>query len=418
MTAGKRSVSERLRIICLGYIVRCPLGGMAWHHLQYVLGLTLLGHDTYFVEDSGDDHWACYDPNRQENGPDPSHGLAFIDHVFQRLGLGGRWIYHDALARRCFGTRAEALEELCASADLLLNLSGSNILRSWALRAGHRVFVDTDPVFTQLRHIDDSNRRARAAQHTSFFSFGVNIGKPDCSVPDDGFMWQPTRQPVVLDAWPVFPGAADGKLTTVMQWDNTLQGVPCEYRSQQYGRKAVSFGPYIDLPLRSSEAFEIALSGADRCAQARLRKGGWRLREAADVSRDPWTYQDYIRNSKAEFSIAKHGYVSTRSGWFSERSAAYLASGRPVIVQETGFSEWLPTGDGVMAFRTPDEATAAITQLQGNYERHCRRARDVAAGFFDARTVLGALIDAAARRRPRDGAKKDVIPDGEARTGR
>jgi hypothetical protein len=386
----------RLRIICLGYIVRCPLGGMAWHHLQYILGLNRLGHDVFFVEDSGDSTWACYDPDRQTNGPDPGYGLRFIAELFDRFGLGDRWIYHDALGGRRYGSYAARLMEICQSADLLLNLSGSNLLRPWGEAVAERVYVDTDPGFTQVQHLTDAKRRQRAEQHTTFLTFGENICRPSCSVPDDGLPWQPTRQPVVLDCWEVAPPSPNGPLTTIMQWDNTLQSVPREYAGRRYGRKAVSFMPFLHLPRQSGHVFELALSGADVLTREQLRSAGWSLRDPLEPTLNIWTYQNYIRGSKAEFSVAKEGYVTSGSGWFSERSSAYLASGRPVIVQDTGFSTWLGTGEGVLAFRSPEEAFEMLEELNANYALHCRRARELAVEFFDSRAVLQRLLDAAA----------------------
>jgi hypothetical protein len=387
---------ERLRILCLGYIVRCPLGGMAWHHLQYVLGLARLGHDVYFLEDSDDFRWACYDPDRGVSDSDPTYGLRFASAVFDQLGLGERWIYYDAFRAEWFGSSASRVDEICDSADLLINLSGSNPIRPWSMRTKRRMFIDTDPGFTQLRHLTDPSRRQRAAQHNLFLSFGANMGKDGCTIPDDGIDWRPTRQPIVLDLWAVTPSPAGAPFTTVMQWDNTIQSVPREHAGRPYGRKAASFERYFDLPNQIGQTFEIALGGASQGEREQLRGGGWALRDPIAVSRTPWTYQGYIARSKAEFAVAKQAYVMTCSGWFSERSACYLASGRPVIVEDTRFSDWLPCGEGVLAFRSPEDVVACVSCLDADYETHCRRAREIAEEFFDARIVLQALIEAGA----------------------
>jgi hypothetical protein len=383
-------MSERLRIVVLGYIVRGPLGGLAWHHLQYVLGLARLGHDVYFIEDS-DDYASCYDPARDLVDTDPTYGLNFITHAFAQLDLHNRWAYHDAHASRWHGPAATRALDICAAADLLLNLSGVNPLRDWALNIRARAFVDTDPAFTQIRHLTDAAARALAAQHTAFFTFAENIRRDDCLVPADGFAWQPTRQPVVLDAWPLTPGRDGGMWTTVMQWDSYRA---LEYAGRLYGMKSESFAQYVELPARAGHVFELALGSAS-APRALLREKGWTLRDPLEVTRDPWTYQRYLQESKAEWSVAKHGYVASRSGWFSERSAAYLASGRPVLTQQTGFSEWLPTGAGLLAFSTPDEACDGIQEINRRYDFHCRAARRTAADFFDARRVLSSLIERA-----------------------
>jgi hypothetical protein len=382
---------ERLRITVQGYIVRGPIGGMAWHHLQYVLGLHRLGHDVYFLEDS-DDYASCYDPSRGVMDTEPSYGLRFAAKAFRRLGLADRWAYHDAHTGRWLGPQAHRALQLFASADLLLNLSGVNPVRPWLMKVPVRVLIDTDPVFTQIRHLTDASALERARCHTHFYTFGENIERGTAAVPDDGLPWRATRQPVVLDAWPVTPGREGAPFSTVMQWDSYAAR---EYRGQRYGMKADSFAPYMNLPARVGCRLELAL-GSPRAPRAQLAQSGWRLRDPLVVTRDPWSYQRYIRASKAEFSLAKHGYVVSHSGWFSERSAAYLASGRPAVVQDTGFSEWLPVGAGILAFREYQQAVEAITDVSENYAAHCRSARAIAESYFDARDVLNRLIQSAA----------------------
>jgi hypothetical protein len=406
-----------LRVVVLGYVVRGPIGGLAWHHLQYVLGFVALGHDVYYVEDS-DDYPSCYDPTRYVTDTDPTYGLRFASQTFARVGLGERWAYFDAHTSRWLGPCAARILEVCATADLVVNVSGVNPLRPWFLDTTHRVLVDTDPVFTQIRHLSDAGAHARAQRHTAFFTFGENVGTSEASVPDDGLPWAATRQPIVLEAWPVSPGKPHGRFTTVMLWDSYPARV---YEGRPYGMKSASFEPYVDLPQRSAGAtFELAV-GSPSAPIERLRAHGWRVRDPLEPTRDAWSYQEYIRGSKAEFSIAKHGYVVTRCGWFSERSAAYLASGRPTVVQDTGFDTWLPGGTGVLPFGTPDEALAAVDDTNRRYEVHCRAARELAVELFDARKVLSRLIEetydgrrrsaAEAARSPRE---RSASPSGAA----
>jgi hypothetical protein len=392
MSWPSKSAAQRLRIVVLGYLVRGPLGGMAWHHLQYCMGLAALGHDVWFVEDSGDDPWACYDPRRDVTDADPSFGLSFAAATLARVGFAERWAYHDALGGRLLGPAADRLLSVCASAEICLNLSGANVLRPWALDIPVRVYVDTDPVFTQIRNLVEPKRREHALNHTAFFSFGENFGEPCCTIPDDGFAWQPTRQPVVLDAWQVTAAPERGRFTTVMVWESYPARV---YGGRTFGMKSASFTGYFDLPAHTHETLELALGGAS-APRAELTAKGWELTNPLEPARDPWTYQSYIQNSKAEFSLAKHGYVVSNSGWFSERTLGYLASGRPVIVQETGFSDWLPgVGEGVLSFSTPEEAAACIDEVDRRYALHCRVARDIAATSFAAGDVLTNLIERA-----------------------
>lgn len=388
-TSGTHSETvSRLRIIVLGYIVRGPLGGMAWSDLHYLMGLAHLGHDVYFVEDS-DDYPSCYDPIRGITDTDPTYGLEFATRIFERVGLGDRWAYHDAHTSRWFGPCANHILDVCASADLLLNLAGVNPLRPWLMEIPARVFVDKDPAFTQIRHLTDPVARNLAWKHTAFFSFGENIGLSRSTIPNDGLPWQATRHPIFLDAWPVTPEPKQGKFTTVMLWDSYPAR---EHNGRRYGMKSDSFGAYIDLPEKAGPIFDLAI-GSPMAPRALLCSKGWVVRDPHETTRDPWTYQRYIQQSKAEFSVAKHGYALSRSGWFSERSASYLASGRPVIIQETGFSDWLQTGAGVIPFSTPEEALAGIEEINSRYEFHCQAARAIAEEYFDARLVLRQLLN-------------------------
>ncbi len=380
--------AERIRIAVLGYIVRGPLGGLAWHHLQYVAGLAQMGHDVWFIEDS-DDYPGCYDPcGSGALSTDATYGLAFAAAAFARLGLADRWAYFDAHTGTWHGGAAAVAAEMLRTSDLLLNLSGMNPLRVWSAQVARRVLVDTDPVFTQVRHLQEPAAHALAAAHTHFATFGENIFTPGCTIPDDGFAWVPTRQPVVPALWPVTPGDPGAPCTTVMQWESYRAR---EHAGVRYGMKAESFAPYRTLPSATSERLQLALGGAS-APRDELRSDGWELVDSREPTRDPWRYQEYLRASKAEFGVAKHGYVVTRSGWFSERTAAYLASGRPVVVQETGFTDWMGTCDGVAAFSSPAEAVEGLARIARDYAHQCRAAREVVMTYFDARMVLAALL--------------------------
>jgi hypothetical protein len=380
-----------MRIVVLGYIVRGPIGGLAWHHLQYVLGLVRLGHEVRFIEDS-DDYPACYDPSRHVVDCDPSYGLRFAADAFGRLGLGDEWAYHDAHTGRWLGAARSSAEAFCRSADVVLNISAVNPLRDWALEVPVRVLVDTDPVFTQVRHLTDDTARKRALEHNAFFTFAENVSCGTAQLPDDGFEWRTTRQPIVLDAWPVTPSPPAAPYTTVMQWQSYR---PVEYDGKWYGTKSASFQPYFDLPHRATVPLEIALGGSD-APREMLREKGWSLQNPLDVARTPGSFQDYVRASRGEFAVAKQGYVASNSGWFSERSAGYLASGRPVVTQETGFSEWLPLGCGLFSFREVDEALGALDRIEKDYDRNAIGARKLAEEHFESGEILSRLLREAA----------------------
>lgn len=381
------SADGTLRVLILGYLVRGPMGGMAWHHLHYVLGLARLGHDVWFLEDS-DDYESCYDPRTHVLTADPAYGLAFARAALERLGLGDRLAYWDAHTGAWLGPAADRAPDVCASADVLINVSGVNPLRPWLLQVPHRLLLDTDPAFTQIRHLSKPADLAAARRHTAFATFAQRIGEPDCRLPDDGLPWAPTRQPIVLDAWPHTPPPQQRRLTTVMQWESYPDR---EHDGVHYGMKGTSFIPYLDLPARVGRVFTLA-SGSGTPAPL-LREHGWEVLDPASVAADPATYQDFIRDCLGEFGVAKHGYVVSASGWFSERSACYLASGRAVVTQDTGWSAALPTGHGLLAFSDFDGAVAAIEAVLSDPAGHGRAARELAAEHFDHPRVLEPLIE-------------------------
>ena len=331
---------------------------------------------------------------------DPAYGLAFAAGAFDRLGLAGRWAYYDGHSGSWLGPAAGLALDVCRSADVLLNVSCVNPLRAWMDHVPVRVLVDTDPVFTQIRHLSRPDAHAMAARHTAFFSFGENIGRPGCTIPPDGFPWQPTRQPIVMDAWTSSKGDRNGPLSTVMLWDS--------YPSAEYSRNTVRHeGRFVwsvrrsarPVPrhVRAGRGMSDGCAGAPHAARLDGDRSAWAHPGSLDLP-------GFIRRSKAEFSVAKHGYVVSQSGWFSERSAAYLASGRPVVVQDTGFSRWLCADGGVLPFANAgDQALEQLEALNGSYDWHCRQARLAAEEHFNSADVLTRLLDAAldvSARRP------------------
>lgn len=376
-----------LRIVVLGYVVGFPLGGMTWHTLQYPMVLADLGHDVWVVEDSHD-YETCYDPSTGEVGADPGYGLRYASEVYERVGLGGRWAYHHALSGRWHGPAAEQILDVCATADVVLNIAGIHPLRPWLTDIPHRVFIDADPAFTQVRHLTDPEAKAHAAAHTAHATFGELIPTGRSAVPDDGFAWVSTRQPLALGAWPVLEPPRDGRFTTVMQWNSYATA---EHAGVRYGMKSASFWPYLDLPGRVDAPMELAI-GRGRDQVGTLESAGWIVTNPEDATRDPWIYQRYVAGSLGEWSVAKHGYVVSRSGWFSERSAAYLASGRPAVVQDTSASEVLPVGDGLLMFTDLAEAVEAVQEVRRDPRRHSRAARELAEAEFDGRVVLERLL--------------------------
>jgi len=348
-----------------------------------------MGYDVYFLEDSGDTEYSCYDPVRNVTDQNPSYGLEYANQVFKKIGLQDRWGYYDRHQNQWHGPLAETALKIIKDADLLLNLSCSNVLRSWLEEVPAKALIDTDPVFTQIRNLSDPERLNFSKQHTVFFTFGENFKQEGCLIPDDGIHWKPTRQPVVLNAWPVVNGKEDAPFTTVMKWESYTGK---NYNGRHYGMKADSFDDYMDLPKKTNSIMELAVSDSAAPKQ-RLIENGWHLAYPQSISSDPWKYQEYIQQSKAEFSIVKHGYVAGRTGWFSERSACYLASGRPVVLQDTGFSDWLKTDFGLIPFNDANEALFAIEEINNNYVKHCRNARELAETYFSSDKILTEVIE-------------------------
>lgn len=378
-------------VVVMGYVVRGPLGGMAWSDLQYVASLRAAGCRVAYVEDS-DDYPSCYDPRTNETTTDARYGLSFAQAALADVGAGDAWSYYDAHTRTWHGPLGTRGPDVFAEADVVLNLAGVNPLRGWALDVPVRVLVDQDPAFTQIRNLTDPGRAAHTRSHNAWATFAGCLGDADCSVPDDGVQWVPTRQPVLVDRFPAAPGPASGSFTTVMQWESYPA---IELDGRRFGMKSESFETFERLPEHTDERLELAV-GAPGPVRERLEAAGWATIDPRGVTRTPAAYEGYIRSSKGELGIAKHGYVASRSGWFSERSLAYMASGRPVVLQDTGFSRWLPTGAGVVAFESVEEAAEGLSAVSADYARHCAAAREIAAEHFDGPRLVTQLLDHAA----------------------
>ena len=378
-----------MKIVVMGYIIRGPLGGMAWHHFQYVLGLVELGHDVLYIEDS-DDYPSCYHPENFTTTTEASYGLHFIDNLFRQFDLKDAWAYYDSHLETWHNIPKEKALVFCSSADVLLNLSGINPIREWFLKVPCRLLIDTDPGFFQVRMLQDITVLEMARAHTHFFSFAENIGQEACKLPTVNLPWHSTRQPVFLPAWKVSGPQPNGPWTTIMQWDSYKEA---SYNGSVYGMKSKAFKDYENLPGRlTDETFEIAM-GSDSAPRTQLVNLGWKITDPFKATATPWVFQKYIATSKGEWTIAKHGYVETHSGWFSERTLNYMASAKPVVVQDTGFTSYLPSGKGVFAFSNLEEAIEAIKIVNADYEFHCLQARKVVEEYFDSSKILQNLLN-------------------------
>jgi len=381
-----------LRIVVAGFFVGFPLGGQAWMILHYLLGLSRLGHEVLFLEDASD--WAYpFDPAAGHGVDDSSHGRDVLEDMLGRFGLGGRYFYRSDIEGRTFGLSPDEMRRFCAGADLFLNVSGVVPLREEYLVPRVRVFIDTDPVFTQVKIERDQGMRDYVLAHGHFFTYGLNIpggGVPD--VPLSGLPWRPLAPPVALDLWT--GGASPGHgYTTIGTWDAKDREMEIGGRRLSW-RKSLKYEAMIDLPAHlPGVALELTMSGMKEAAP-RFAQAGWIVRDALEVSADPFVYRDYILGSKAHFSLAKDQNVILKSGWFSDRSATYLAAAKPVIDEDTGFGAVLPTGEGLFAFEGPKEADAAIRAVEADPARHSQAARRIAETYFDAQKVLSGLLTA------------------------
>jgi glycosyltransferase involved in cell wall biosynthesis len=382
-------MSRPLKIVVAGYAVGFPMGGQIWVMLHYLLGLARMGHDVLFLEDTSD--WSYpFDPVRGYNETDSSFGRGVLDKMLAHFGLKGRWAYNSVFEDRLYGIRQEELDRFCSEADLLLNISGVNPLRENYMRCRVKAVIDTDPVFTQVKIERDPATSAYYKAHDACFTFGHNLPARKTSVPLSGIDWKPTLPPVLLEEW--MPLASPGRgYTTIGSWDAKGRDVVIDGRSFSW-RKSVKYEAVIDLPKRlPGVEMDLTFSGMGEDGP-RFARRGWIVRDALVLSQDSWEYRDYIRTSRAEFTVAKDQNVKLKSGWFSDRSACYLASGRPVITEDTGFGAYLPTGEGLFTFETPDEAVHSIEIIESDLDRHRRAARHIAEEHFDARKVLGAML--------------------------
>ncbi len=374
------------RIIVGSWLVRYPLGAVMSWNLQHLVGFQQLGHDVYFVEKSGYPN-SCFDPTRNVMSDDCSYGVRAVHDLLSRFGLGDKWCYVDAEGHY-YGLTRTRVEEVFDTADLFWDMGGHGAWSEEASRCGLRALADGDPAFTQIKMEQRMAAGDTLPQYDEYYTVGQNLPTGQSSVPAAGKRWRAFFDPVVLDLFAASPIDPAAPFTTVMNWQSYDV---VEYNGIIFGMKDVEFERFMDLPHMVSTPLEVAIAGKDIPVR-RLTGAGWRLRNAHHVTASYDSFLAYVRASAGEFSVCKHGYVETNSGFFSDRSAAYLASGRPVILQETGFSDHLPCGRGLLAVRTLEEAADAIAAVSSDYARHARWAREVAAEHLDARKVLRTLL--------------------------
>lgn len=381
-----------MKIVVGGYIIAYPLGGMTWHHLNYLLGLEDLGHEVFFLEDSGE-YAVPYNPAIQGCDPDSAFGRAYLQKTFRGFGLRARWCYYSQFEDRYYGSTRDELNDALRDADLLLCVSGVTPVRDSRPRPRRAAVIDTDPVFTQLRMIHDAQFLDYYRGFDRAFTFGRLIGTSACALPTHGIDWIGTNQPIALKHWPVVEGRSRA-FTTIGKWEHA-GARHVEFNGRKYlSSKSAALMELIDLPKRTNWDMTLAMKGMPGEIEKQFVDRGWSIADPEAGSADCRAFQQFIQRSAGEFTVVKEIYSGLPSGWFSDRGACYLASGRPVVYQASGFDQWLPTGDGVFSFTTIDEAADALKQIESNYPRHCRAARRLAERFFDSRQVLNDLLNA------------------------
>ncbi len=378
----------RERLLLLHIVGQYPMAGVAWQAVHYLLGFRQLGWDVWYVEDSGA---SPYDPDVASRTGDVRYAVRYVGDIMRRFGFADRWAYLDMLKNETHGIGRPALDDLYRSATAIVNLCGATAPRAEHRQGARLVYVETDPVYEQMNvALGDQPSLGFLRSHDVLFTYGENIGAPDCPVPTDGFTWHHTRPPVVMECWAGDADPAARAFTTVASFANKGKDITYGGVTYQWS-KHENFLRFLDLRLRTPQPFVMAMK-PDAAVEARVRAAGWSLVDPEATSRDLDPYRRFIQESRGEFTVAKDIYVRPRSGWFSDRSVCYLAAGRPVVTQDSGFGKFVPTGEGLFAFTTMDEAVDAFARVNADYARHSRAAHRVAAESFGAEPVLRRLL--------------------------
>jgi hypothetical protein len=376
------------RIVVAGWVTGLPTASFFWHAVGFAVGFQDAGHEVWFLEDSGDYPWS-YDPETQELNESAAYGVRFLASEMDAIGMGDRWVYRHGPTDRHDGMSVEQTRDVLAGADVFVNVSLTTPMRPEYLAVPQRLAIDTDPVFTQVRIAQGDWLLGDVADsHTRLYSFGRD------PLPAQQHEWVSTRQPVASRYWPVaaHPGA-DAPFTTIMTWKAYP---PVEWNGVVYGAKDRSMQSVLELPRHTSSRLEVALGGGDDHWEAErvLRNHGWELSDPMEANGSFEKFQQFLARSAGEFGVAKHGYIEARSGWFSERTCCYLASGRPAVVSDTGWRDWLPDGEGLFAYLTVDDAAAALEEIRADPARHADAARKLVTEHFEAADVCRGLLEA------------------------
>jgi hypothetical protein len=376
-------------IVSSSMVTKHRNGGEPWVRLSWVLGLRRLGFDAYFVEQIGPDR--CVDAAGVPAALEDSDNLVQFRCITERFGLQGKTALIATDESAVYGMSRGEVLDLARDAALLVNITGHLTLPSLRDRIQKAAFVDEDPGFTQFWYV--TGQSDHLARHSHYFTVGLNIGWEGCSIPTGGITWHPLRQPVVLDTWPVTREGSADRFTTVGGWRGAYGTVT--YGEHTFRQRAHEFRRFFDLPGRTGAEFELALDihPADQRDLDALHEHGWRTVDPQQVAGDPAAFQRFVQTSGAEFAVAQGVYVETHSGWFSDRSVRYLASGKPILVQDTGIGRVLPVGEGVLTFSNVDGAVRGVRDITEHYDRHAAAARTIAEQYFDSDVVLSRVAE-------------------------
>lgn len=381
----------RPRAVVVGGIGKLPYAGVSLYYLHYLLGLGELGYDVHYVERQNRP-LETYDPEADEMTDRPDYAVRYLGELMDRYGIPA-WSFLDR-DEACHGAGWAALFEALDTADFLLTVADPTWFEELE-RCTRRLFVDGDPMFTQVALVTGEGSRAEAPAHyDTLFTYAARMGAPDCLVPDGGREWIGTRPVVATAHWRGSPAPAGAPIVALMHW---AAGRDLEYEGRTYGHKNREFERFSALPSVRPDRYQLAAGGGG-IPRDELTRLGWELVSPLRVTGTIDDYAGFIRDARADLGIAKHAYVASRSGWFSDRSTCFLASGRPVLHQDTGYSDWLPADEGVLAFSDLDSLVEALERLDRDYERHARAARTVAEEHFEASVVIDGMLEAAGLR--------------------
>ena len=375
-------------LVIAGSLSQKPFsGGHTWALMQYALGFRELGWEVLFLDQI--DSSLCVDPSGGRVAPIESVNVAFLDGLMKRFGLGADYALIVDGGREWIGVERTQVIQRVRDAAFLLNIMGFLSQEEVLAAARRRVFLDIDPGFGQMWKV--LQLHDVFAGHDAHITIGERIGEPDCGIPTCGLEWITTPQPIVLSYWPRAEGPSR-RFTSVVSWRGAYG--PIDYQGRTYGLRVHEFRKFFDLPRRTDLPFELALDihRNDYRDRERLEAAGWALADPRSVAGSPEGYRQYVQESGAEFMVAKNMYVETRSGWLSDRSLCYLASGKPVLAHDTGWTLKYPAGTGLVPFTTPDEAEEGARSIAGDYARHSAEARAVAEEHFSSQKVLGRLV--------------------------